>query len=68
MGLTLYVNDFQESLMSDSGENQQPEQGIILLLLSLLFHCIFTIWMLFLPFVFVVICYFHSKICLIFLS
>ncbi|KAM3700961.1 hypothetical protein ACJW31_05G137700 [Castanea mollissima] len=26
MGLTPYVNDFQESLMSDSGEKQQPEQ------------------------------------------
>ncbi|KAM3684297.1 hypothetical protein ACJW31_11G033300 [Castanea mollissima] len=26
MGLTLDVNDFQESLMADSGENQQPEQ------------------------------------------
>uniref|UniRef100_A0A7N2R5A5 C3H1-type domain-containing protein n=1 Tax=Quercus lobata TaxID=97700 RepID=A0A7N2R5A5_QUELO len=26
MGLTLYVNDFQESLMADSAENQQPEQ------------------------------------------
>ena len=32
MGLTLYVNDFQESLMADSAENQQPEQGIIILL------------------------------------
>ena len=61
MGLTLYVNDFQESLMSDSGENQQPEQGIILLLLSLLFHCIFSIWILFLPFVSVVIAIFIPK-------